>query len=133
MAYKPTREELIQKVKELEKELEKEAVEHKQAEQERIQREKLEGVLEMAAAVCHELGQPMQALYVHFDNMLEIISGNDALYSEVEGIMENAHRMGKIIKKLQNIARYETRDYVRGIKIIDIDKAAELYDGNTNM
>jgi PAS domain S-box-containing protein len=105
---------------------------HKQAEQERIQREKLEGVLEMAAAVCHELGQPMQALYVHFDDMLEIISGHDALYSEVEGIMENAIRIGKIIKKLQNIARYETREYVRGIKIIDIDKAAKLYGGNTN-
>jgi len=129
MVYKPTYEELAQKVKELEKE----AVAHKQAEQERIQREKLEGVLEMAAAVSHELGQPMQALYVHFDDMLEIISGHDALYSEVEGIMENARRMGKIIKKLQNIARYETRDYVRGIKIIDIDKAAELYGGNTNM
>jgi len=106
---------------------------HEQAEQERIMREKLEGVLEMAAAVCHEIGQPMQALYVHFDDMLEIISGHDALYSEVEGIMENAHRIGKIIKKLQNIARYETRDYVRGIKIIDIDKATELYGGNTNM
>lgn len=106
---------------------------HKQTEQERIQIEKLDGVLEMAAAVCHELGQPMQALYVHFDDMLEIISGNDALYSEVEGIMENAHRMGKIIKKLQNIARYETRDYVRGIKIIDIDKAAELYGGKTTV
>jgi PAS domain S-box-containing protein len=106
--------------------------EHKQAEQERIQREKLEGVLEMAAAVCHEIGQPMQALYVHFDDMLEIISGHDALYSEVEGIMENAIRIGEIIKKLQNIARYETREYVRGIKIIDIDKAAKLYGGNTN-
>jgi len=106
---------------------------HKQAEQEQIQREKLEVVLEMAAAVCHELGQPMQALYVHFDDMLEIISGHDALYSEVEGIMDNAHRMRKIIKKLQNIVRYETRDYVRGIKIIDIDKSAELYGGNTNM
>jgi len=104
---------------------------HKQAEQERIQIEKLDGVVEMAAAVCHELGQPLQALYVHFDDMLEIISGHDALYSEVEGIMENAHRMGKIIKKLQNIVRYETRDYVRGTKIIDIDKAAELYGGKT--
>ncbi|MBU4345693.1 MAG: PAS domain-containing protein [Proteobacteria bacterium] len=106
---------------------------HKQVEQKRIKIEKLEGALEMAAAVCHELGQPLQALYVHFDDMLEIISGHDALYSEVEGIMENAHRMGKIIKKLQNIARYETRDYVQGIKIIDIDKATELYGSDTNM
>jgi len=106
---------------------------YKHAEQKQIQREKLEGVLEMAAAVCHEIGQPMQALYVHFDDMLEMIPRHDALYSEVEGIMENAHRMGKIIKKLQNIARYKTRDYVRGIKIIDIDKAAELYGDNSNM
>jgi len=34
----------------------------KQAEQERVQREKLEGILEMAGAVCHEFNQPLQGI-----------------------------------------------------------------------
>ena len=36
--------------------------EQKQAEQERIKKEKLQGVIEMAGAVCHELNQPMQVV-----------------------------------------------------------------------
>ena len=34
----------------------------KQAEIERLQKEKLQGVLEMAGAACHELNQPLQVV-----------------------------------------------------------------------
>jgi hypothetical protein len=32
--------------------------------------------------------------------------------------------IGKITRKLMNITRYETRDYIQGQKIIDIEKAS---------
>jgi hypothetical protein len=35
--------------------------------------------------------------------------------------------MGIIMKKLMHITKYETRDYIRGQKIIDIDKASSVF------
>ena len=54
MDNRPTYEELEQKVLSLEKELS----EHKQAEEAMLEKERLQGVVEMAGAICHELNQP---------------------------------------------------------------------------
>ena len=70
------------------------------AAQDRMNKEKLEGVLETAGAVCHELNQPLQAL-----------SG----YTEL---------MRDITDKLQGVTRYETTDYAGNTKIIDIHKSS---------
>ncbi|NVM21352.1 MAG: hypothetical protein HWN68_06185 [Desulfobacterales bacterium] len=106
------------------KKLEKEAVALKRAERERLQREKLQGVLEMAGAVCHELNQPMQALTAYCENSLKVMLEDNPLYGHVFRIMEKIERMVKITRKLQNITTYETKDYIQGTKIIDIDKAS---------
>ena len=36
--------------------------------------------------------------------------------------------MGGITRKLMKITRYETKDYVKGVRIIDIDRAADEPD-----
>lgn len=41
-------------------------------------------------------------------------------------IIVQIKRMDSILKKMRNITSYETRDYVQGIKIIDIEKASEI-------
>jgi hypothetical protein len=33
--------------------------------------------------------------------------------------------MGRITRKLMRVARYKTRDYLDGTKIIDIDRSSE--------
>ena len=119
MAKTLTYQELEQKVKKLEKE----AVEHKRVEQQRLEREKLQGVLEMAGAVCHELNQPMQAIAVYCEYSLAKVKDNP-LYDRMHRIIEKIDIMAKITGKLQNITTYETKDYIQGIKIIDIDKAS---------
>jgi hypothetical protein len=52
----------------------------------------------------------------------------DPLNYKVKKIIELTNRMGKITKKLMRITKYETKDYVHGIKIIDIDKSATALD-----
>jgi hypothetical protein len=44
-------------------------------------------------------------------------------YPNIRNIQEQVERMGKITRKLMNITRYKTRDYLQG-KIIDLDKSS---------
>lgn len=94
----------------------------KQAEKERLQCEKLQGVIEMAGAVCHELNQPLQCISGYSDLLMMEINENDSKYKKIESIKQQVDRMGEINRKFMGVTRYETREYLEG-KIIDIDKA----------
>jgi len=95
------------------------------AEEERLERERLQVTLEMAGAVCHELNQPMQTISGYTETLLKDLTKNDPAYDRMDKIMEEIYRMGTITKKLMRITKYETKDYLHGIKIVDIDKASD--------
>jgi len=101
----------------------KDITERKQAEEERIQREKLQGIIEMAGAVCHELNQPLQVVSGYSEILLLSIDQEDPLYTKVKTVKEQIEKIGEITKKLIGTTRYETKDYLEG-KIVDIDKAS---------
>lgn len=98
--------------------------EKNRAARDRLQKEKLEGVLETAGAVCHEFNQPLQAL----SGFLEILSVQRNA-SDGDPVMERAlaqiERMRTITAKLQGITHYETMDYGEKTRIIDIHKSSE--------
>jgi len=98
-----------------------------QAEAELRQHEKLQGVMEMAGAVCHELNQPMQAISGYSEIILMEVEPEDPQFSRLEAIKKQIDRMGNITRKLMAITRYETTEYSHG-KIIDIDRAAARKD-----
>jgi PAS domain S-box-containing protein len=98
--------------------------EKNRAAQNRIQKERLEGVLETAGAVCHEFNQPLQAISGYTELMAMRLDGHDAL-SYVDKLTAQIERMRDITDKLQGVTRYETKDYAGNTKIIDIDKASE--------
>ena len=97
-----------------------------QAEQDRIQKERLQGALEMSGSVCHELNQPLQYVSGATEILLMDLAEDDPLYDTMAKIKSQVDRMGSITKKLMGITSYKTREYVGGRKIIDIDKASEL-------
>lgn len=84
---------------------------------------KLQGVIEMSGAVCHELNQPLQAVSGYSELVLLGIEREHPLYVKVYAIHEEVGRMGSITAKLMNITHYESKAYSRG-KIVDIDKAS---------
>jgi hypothetical protein len=96
----------------------------RQLEEERLQKERLQGVIEMAGAACHELNQPLQALTGYSQLLFSDLSENNPLFSEIKKIKEMTDRLGKITRKIMHITRYETMDYIEGSRIIDIDKAS---------
>ena len=96
--------------------------EQKAAEQEKIEREKLQGVLEMAGAVCHELSQPLQSI-LGYSELLIMESNDDDMTNfnkSLDTIIEQTTRIGKITKKLSGITKYKTVDYAGNTKIFDI-------------
>jgi len=108
----------------------RDVTEQKHAELERLNRERLQGVLELAGAACHELNQPMQAVTGYCELLMERIDKDDSLYGYLQTIYEQVCKMAATTRKLQNITRYETHEYLAGIKVIDIDKSSELSDGD---
>ena len=96
----------------------------KQAEKELLQKEKLQAVVEMAGAVCHEMNQPMQVALVQLAEcmVMDDFDGKP-VKQKAENIRQQLNALRELSRKLMHITRYETRDYVKGEKIIDIDKS----------
>lgn len=89
-----------------------------------MNKEKLEGVLETAGAVCHEFNQPLQAITGYTELMAMKLDGHKA-HRYIDKITLQIKRMQDITDKLQGVTRYETMGYAGNTKIIDIHKASE--------
>ncbi len=96
----------------------------RQLEEERLQRERLEGVIEMAGAACHELNQPLQTLFGYSHSLLKHLPEDSPLFGEIKEIKKSIVQLGNITHKIMHITKYETKEYIEGSKIIDIDKAS---------
>jgi len=87
-------------------------------------REKLQGVLEMAGAICHELNQPLQVVSGLSHLLTFDIETDSPVFKKIKTIINQVDKMGNITGKLQRITRYETMDYLEN-KIIDIERATD--------
>jgi PAS domain S-box-containing protein len=90
-------------------------------ETEEISREKdrLQAVLELSGAVCHEMNQPLMSISGYFELILMDMPAQDPNYQRIKKIQSQLERMAGITKKLMKISKYQTKDYLNG-KILDI-------------
>ena len=84
-----------------------------------IEREKLNGVVEMAGALCHELNQPLQVISSTAELLLTDLDQDAPHFQEVKTIGKHAARIGELTQKIMAITTYKTRDYLTG-RITDI-------------
>ncbi len=94
------------------------------AARDRAQKEKFQGVLETAGAVCHELNQPLQVISGYAELMLVELADGEKQQGLAEQILDQVERIADITGKLQKITRYKTVDYGPYAKIIDIHQAS---------
>ncbi|MBF0224975.1 MAG: response regulator [Desulfobacterales bacterium] len=89
-----------------------------------LEQEKLAGVLEMAGAISLELTKPMETILSNIEFISSKIKPENNFYNDFTKIKKQYVRMRQIVSKLMNITKYETKDYIKGKKIIDLDKAS---------
>lgn len=82
-------------------------------------KDRLQGALELSGAVCHEMTQPLMSVLGYFDLMLIDMPEDDINCSKICKIKTQLERMSNITKKMMEISRYQTKDYLNG-KIIDL-------------
>ncbi len=91
---------------------------------EKTNRDKFQGVLEMAGGVAHRFNQPLTIVNNIINETLSGIEPDDRLYASILKMQAQIHKLNDITKKVGNIKKYEAVDYVAGVKIVDIDKAS---------
>jgi phosphoserine phosphatase RsbU/P len=89
------------------------------------ERDKLQVVLEMAGAVCHELNQPLQCVSGFSELLLMDLGENDPMYDTLKNIKIGIGRIGELTHKIMNISKYSAKGYMGGrSRIVDIDQSA---------
>jgi len=99
--------------------------ERKRAEAERLEKERLKGVLEMAGAAAHELNQPIQIIMGLLWRLEKELGDKEKELENLKKLKVEVERMAEIGNKISNISSYEVKDYVGDTKIVDIDKATK--------
>jgi PAS domain S-box-containing protein len=97
----------------------------KQVETERLEKEKLLSVLELAAAVGHELNNPLQVVLLCAQKLAPDSSDNHRNSIFHQKLTDNIEKLRKAILKFENITQYATKEYVDGKRIFDIDAASK--------
>jgi signal transduction histidine kinase len=87
--------------------------------------EKQAVAMELAGAAAHELNQPLTSVMGYAQVLLRKLDVSDANLAAVKTILDEADRMAAIVRKLGGLTRYETKTYVGGAQIIDLDRSAQ--------
>jgi PAS domain S-box-containing protein len=98
------------------------------AQEELREREKHAAVAELAGAAAHELNQPLTSIIGYAELLGRRIEKESPLHNAANIIITQAERMAEIVRKIGTITKYETKTYVGGAKILDLDKAASDVD-----
>ena len=85
---------------------------------------KFQGVLEMAGGVAHSLNQPLTIVNNLLRELLAERQDDGSLFSKLVKVQDQIAKMNDIAKNISNIREYAVMDYVAGVRIVDIEKAA---------
>jgi PAS domain S-box-containing protein len=84
--------------------------------------------IELAGAAAHELNQPLTSVMGYAQMLMRKLGPADAHIPTVKTILEESERMAAIVRQLGSLTRYETKSYVGGAQIIDLDRSAREGD-----
>ena len=66
-----------------------------------------------------------QVISGYCELLLRQIPEEDRIHGQISRILQAVRGMIDVTRKLQTITKYETREYIEGARIIDINKASE--------
>ncbi|MGD8369003.1 MAG: PAS domain S-box protein [Desulfobacterales bacterium] len=92
--------------------------------QERLDQERLQGVIEMAGGVAHRLNQPLTLIANLVNEIVADTPPEDPRTEKLARVQSQVQRLIEITKKIGKIRKYKLMDYVAGVRIVDIDQAS---------
>jgi PAS domain S-box-containing protein len=90
-----------------------------------LEKERLQGVIEMAGAAAHELNNPVFSALGYAQLLLEDISQSNPLYDDLTVIVKNLKVVSDLTRKMTGITSYKTKNYVGNVKIVDICESCD--------
>jgi nitrogen-specific signal transduction histidine kinase len=92
-----------------------------------IMAEQNAAMVKTAGAVAHELRQPLTALMGTIE-LLQETSPPPSYKTQLATLMAQAERMAAIIRKMESVVEFRTRNYIGNTEILDLDLAADRTD-----
>ncbi len=83
----------------------------------------IKAIRKITGSVCHELGQPLQALQTGVDLMMIDTPEDDAAYDDLKAMLSEIRRIKNITNKLKELTEDRSRAYLNG-QIVDIESAS---------
>ena len=80
--------------------------------------------VEFAGAAAHELNQPLTSILGYAEMLRRRLAADDPNRKPADVICRETERMAAIVKKIGQITAYETKPYVGGAQILDLDLAS---------
>ncbi len=96
-----------------------------QAQEKLMHTEQQAVIAELAGATAHELNQPLTSVLGYAEMAKRKIGDDHTIARIIETIISEAERMADIVRKIGRITKYETKSYVGGQRIVDLDKSSE--------
>ncbi len=93
-----------------------------------IASERVAAMVTTAGGIAHELRQPLTTIIGNLELLLfnNGSPGQETLPGKkLETILQQAQRMADIIKKMEKLVEYQTKDYVSGARILDLDESSQ--------
>jgi PAS domain-containing protein len=97
--------------------------ERKKSENAMRESQRLQGVLDIAHAVCQDMQPPLDVILQCSEQIMEGLPADHPEYDRSVNLDSQIRRLEKTAHKLMGITRYKTRGYLTG-RIIDIDMAS---------
>jgi CheY-like chemotaxis protein len=95
---------------------------HRLEQKERATRHAL--IVELAGAAAPELNHPLTGVLGYAHLLAKRVERGSQTARQLALLRQEAERMAEIVRKLAQVTRYETIEYVEGAMIVDLDRAS---------
>jgi signal transduction histidine kinase len=82
-------------------------------------------VSEISGAMAHELNQPLTSVMGYAELLRKTVGEDPRCRGYVETILGETERMAELVKKIGRLTKYETKRYVGGAQILDLDRSVD--------
>lgn len=94
------------------------------AEKEKLEKERMQGIVELAVATAHELSQPLQVVQNEAAFLLGDKPEDSEEYKALEAISSAVSDMANILGKIRKVTSYATKEYSAHSRMLDLDKSS---------